>query len=73
LHWIPAADITKGALNQALAHPGDVFRAAVLHSAYALELTVNFLISDLAVVLDSGAKFAGWNAHVSKGIADVSR
>jgi hypothetical protein len=41
-----------------------------LGSLADIEPTVNTLTSGLPVVLDS--KFAGWNAHASKGIADVS-
>jgi DNA repair protein RadC len=41
LRRITAVDVTKGTLNEALAHPREVFRAAVLHSAYALVVVHN--------------------------------
>jgi DNA repair protein RadC len=33
---VTAVDITKGTLNQSLAHPREIFRPAISHSAYAL-------------------------------------
>jgi len=36
--------ITKGTLNESLAHPREVFRAAIVHSAYALIVVHNLWV-----------------------------
>ena len=41
LRRLTAVDITKGTLNESLGHPGEVFRAAIVHSAYALVVVHN--------------------------------
>jgi DNA repair protein RadC len=41
LRRITAVDVTKGTLNEGIAHPREVFRAAVLHSAYGLVVVHN--------------------------------
>src|SRR5260370_32031571 len=41
LRRITAVDVTKGTLNESLAHPREVFRAAIGHSAYALVVVHN--------------------------------
>jgi DNA repair protein RadC len=41
LRRITAVDVTKGTLNESLAHPREVFRAAIVHSAYALVVVHN--------------------------------
>ena len=37
-------DVTKGTLNESLAHPREVFRAAIVHSAYALIVVHNLWV-----------------------------
>ena len=59
----------KGLRNIAKLNPGFTFTAPVL---VAIQRTVNSLISDLSVVLDSGANSPSGMLHASKGIADVS-
>jgi len=34
-------DVFKGSLNESLAHPREIFRAALVHSAYALVVAHN--------------------------------
>ena len=41
LRRITAVDVTKGTLNESLGHPREVFRAAIVHSAYALAIVHN--------------------------------
>jgi DNA repair protein RadC len=41
LRRITAVDVTKGTLNESLAHPREVFRAAIVHSAYGLVVVHN--------------------------------
>ena len=38
---ICVVDITKGTLNEALAHPREIFRPAIAHSAYSFILVHN--------------------------------
>jgi len=38
---ITAVDITKGTVNESLAHPREIFRPAISHSAYALVVVHN--------------------------------
>jgi DNA repair protein RadC len=38
---ICVVDVTKGTLNEALAHPGEIFRPAIAHSAYSFILVHN--------------------------------
>jgi DNA repair protein RadC len=38
---ISVVDITKGTLNEALAHPREIFRPAIAHSAYSFILVHN--------------------------------
>ena len=44
LRRITATDVTKGTLNESLAHPREVFRAAIVHSAYALIVVHNLWV-----------------------------
>ena len=41
LRRITAVDVTKGTLNESLGHPREVFRAAIVHPAYALVIVHN--------------------------------
>ena len=41
LRRITAVDVSKGTLNESLGHPREVFRAAIVHSAYALAIVHN--------------------------------
>jgi DNA repair protein RadC len=41
LRRITAVDVTKGTLNESLGHPREVFRAAIVHLAYALVVVHN--------------------------------
>jgi DNA repair protein RadC len=34
-HLITSADITKGSVNESLAHPREIFRPVIAHSAYS--------------------------------------
>ena len=43
---ISLVDITKGTLNEALAHPREIFRPAIAHSAYSFILVHNHPSSD---------------------------
>ena len=38
---ITAVDITKGTVNESLAHPREIFKPAIVHSAYALVVVHN--------------------------------
>jgi DNA repair protein RadC len=38
---ISIVDITKGTLNEALAHPREIFRPVITHSAYSFILVHN--------------------------------
>jgi DNA repair protein RadC len=38
---ITTVDITKGTVNESLAHPREIFRPAIIHSAYALVVVHN--------------------------------
>ena len=38
---ITAVDITKGTVNESLAHPREIFKPAISHSAYALVVVHN--------------------------------
>jgi DNA repair protein RadC len=48
LRRITAVDVTKGTLNESLAHPREVFQAAIVHSAYALVVVHNHPSGDPA-------------------------
>ena len=41
LRRITAVDVSKGTVNESLAHPREVFRAAIFHSAYAVVVVHN--------------------------------
>jgi DNA repair protein RadC len=43
---ITKVDIFKGSLNESLAHPREIFRAAIVHSAYALVVAHNHPFGD---------------------------
>jgi hypothetical protein len=45
LRRITAVDVTKGTVNESLAHPREVFRAAIVHSAYALVVVHNLWVA----------------------------
>src|ERR1700746_1171520 len=45
---ITKVDVFKGNLNESLAHPREIFRAAVVHSAYALVVVHNHPSGDPA-------------------------
>jgi len=38
---ITAVDITKGTVNESLAHPREIFKPAIVHSAYAFVVVHN--------------------------------
>jgi len=38
---ITAVDVTKGTLNESLAHPREIFKPAISHSAYAFVIVHN--------------------------------
>ncbi len=45
---VTAVDITKGAVNESLAHPREIFRPAISHSAYAFVVVHNHPSGDPA-------------------------
>src|SRR6266567_7580756 len=45
---ITAVDITKGTVNESLAHPREIFRPAISHSAYALVVVHNHPSGDVS-------------------------
>jgi DNA repair protein RadC len=48
LRRITAVDVSKGTVNESLAHPREVFRSAISHSAYALVVVHNHPSGDVS-------------------------
>jgi DNA repair protein RadC len=65
LRRITAVDVTKGTVNESLAHPREVFRPAISHSAYALVVVHNHPSGD--------ASPSEADARLTRRIAEAAR
>lgn len=84
LHLVRVEEVSLGSLNESIAHPREVFRAAIIHSAYAVVVVHNHPSGDpspseadrrLTMRLAEGARLLQINFfdHIIIGSADGGR